>query len=253
MEDFDYAIDKVLMGAKREEVITGKEKERTAYHEAGHALVAWLTQGSERVHKVTVVPRGRALGVTQFVPEEDRFNIAQHELLAKLAYILGGRAAEHLVYGQFSAGAENDLERATSIARRMVTQWGMSDRIGPVSYKLSDEDPFLGREMHQQRHFSEHTMQVIDEEIVRILHEAAAHAESTLRDNRPKLERLVEALLEKEVLSEREIIDLIGPAVREVAESNGKPDKHALGKRSKKDGEKALIGERSDQGEDEDA
>lgn len=241
MEDFEFAIDKVLLGAKREEVIQGKEKEKTAYHEAGHALVAWLSRDVERVHKVTVIPRGRALGVTQMVPEEDRFNINEAELHARLAYFLGGRAAEGLVYGQFSAGAENDLERATNIARRMVGQWGMSRRLGPVSYKMSDEDPFLGREIHQQRHFSEHTMQVIDEEVTRILHEASVQAETILRDNRSKLDKLVEALLEKEVLSEGEIVELIGPAARDNSQTNGKADKHLYGKPSRKEEETAAV------------
>jgi cell division protease FtsH len=133
------------------------------------------------------------------------------------------------------------LERATNIARRMVTQWGMSSRLGPVSYKLSDEDPFLGREIHQQRHISEHTMQVIDEEVAKILHEASDRAESILRDNRNKLDKLVEALLEKEVLNEREIIELIGPAARNPAETNGKADKHPFAKHSHQ--EEALVGE----------
>jgi cell division protease FtsH len=249
MSDFDYAIDKTLLGAKREEILQGKEKEKTAYHEAGHALVAWLSKDVERVHKVTVIPRGRALGVTQMVPEEDRFNINEEELYARLAYILGGRAAEHLVYSQYSAGAESDLERATNIARRMVTQWGMSERLGPVSYKLSEEDPFLGREIHQQRHISEHTMQVIDEEIAKILHNASERAERLLRDNRAKLDTLVEALLEKEVLNEREIVELIGPAARNPAESNGKADKHTFGKPARHEEEKAAVGESRDREE----
>ncbi len=176
MEDFEYARDKVLMGPKREEVLLGKEKEKTAYHEAGHALLAWLTRGADRVHKVTVIPRGRALGVTQTLPEEDRMNIAEGELQDRLAFLLGGRAAEKLIYDEHSAGAENDLERATGLARRMVTKWGMSHKLGPVSYKMSDEDPFLGREIHQQRQFSEHTLQIIDDEVARILHEASDRA-----------------------------------------------------------------------------
>ena len=137
MEDFEYARDKVLMGPKREEVLLGDEKEKTAYHEAGHALIAWLTKGADRVHKVTVIPRGRALGVTQTLPEEDRMNIAEGELQDRLAFLLGGRAAEKLVYDEFSAGAENDLERATALARRMVTKWGMSEQVG--AGQLQDE------------------------------------------------------------------------------------------------------------------
>jgi cell division protease FtsH len=213
MEDFEYARDKVLMGPKREEVLIGEEKEKTAYHEAGHALIAWLTPGSDRVHKVTVIPRGRALGVTQTLPEEDRMNIAQRELSDRLAFLLGGRAAEKIIYDEFSAGAENDLERATGLARRMVTKWGMSERLGPVSYKLSDEDPFLGREIHQQRQFSEHTLQIIDDEVARILHDSSDRAISLLNENREKLDALAAALVEREEIGEKEIADLIGPSV----------------------------------------
>jgi cell division protease FtsH len=213
MDDFEYARDKILMGPKREEVLLGEEKEKTAYHEAGHALLAWLTKGNDRVHKVTVIPRGRALGVTQTLPEEDRMNVAERELGDRLAFLLGGRAAEKLVYDEFSAGAENDLERATGLARRMVTKWGMSERLGPVSYKLSDEDPFLGREMHQQRHFSEHTLQIIDDEVARILHEAADRALTILTEHRDKLDSLAHSLVKREELGEREIIELIGPSV----------------------------------------
>ena len=213
MEDFEFARDKILMGAKREEVLIGEEKEKTAYHEAGHALMAWLCKGTDRVHKVTVIPRGRALGVTQTVPEEDRMNISESEIADRLAFILGGRAAEKIVYDEFSAGAENDLERATSMARRMVTKWGMSERLGPVSYKLSDEDPFLGREMHQQRQFSEHTMQIIDEEVARILHDAGDRAQEMLTAHRKELDILAKALVEQEEISEAEMVELIGPSV----------------------------------------
>ncbi len=213
MEDFEYARDKILMGAKREELLTSDEKEKTAYHEAGHALLAWLCKGNDRIHKVTVIPRGRALGVTQTVPEEDRMSINESEISDRLAFILGGRAAEKIIYDEFSAGAENDLEMATSMARRMVTKWGMSERLGPVSYKLSDDDPFLGREMHQQRQFSEHTMQIIDEEVARILHDASDRAMEILSNHRGQLDQLTKALIEHEELSEQEIVELIGPSV----------------------------------------
>ncbi len=215
MDDFEHARDKILMGPKREEILTADEKEKTAYHEAGHALIAWLTRGSDRVHKVTVVPRGRALGVTQTVPEEDRMNICESEIADRLAFILGGRAAEKLVYDEYSAGAENDLERVTSMARRMVTKWGMSERLGPVSYKMSDEDPFLGREMQSQRQFSEHTLQIIDEEVSNILHVAADRAIEILSKNRDKLDKLSVALVENEEIGEADIRELIGPSVHE--------------------------------------
>jgi cell division protease FtsH len=165
MSDFDYARDKVLMGAKREEVMQESEKEKTAYHEAGHTLAAWFLPGAQRVHKVTVIPRGQSLGSTQILPAEDKLNLSQREIRDQLVVLLAGRAAEQIIYEETSVGAENDLERATSLARRMIAHWGMSQKLGPVSFKLSDSDPFLGREIHQQRVFSERTLEIIDNEI----------------------------------------------------------------------------------------
>jgi cell division protease FtsH len=213
MVDFDYARDKILMGAKREEVLQEDEKEKTAYHEAGHTLTAWHLEGSHIVHKVTIIPRGRALGVTQYVPNEDRLSMSKKELDHQLIVLLGGRAAEKIIYNETCVGAENDLERATSIARRMVTHWGMSPKIGPVSYKTSDEDPFLGREIHQQRQFSEHTQELIDEEVARLLLEADQKAEQLLREHRGELEQITRGLLEREELSEAELTELIGPSI----------------------------------------
>jgi cell division protease FtsH len=210
MRDFDAARDKILMGAKREEIITEKEKRLTAYHEAGHALVAWLTPGADPVHKVTIIPRGRALGVTQFLPEEERMLINESEVLADLTVALGGRAAERLIFNDPTAGAAGDLKQATRLARMMVTQWGMSDRVGPVFFRASEEHPFLGREMSETRDHSEHTAQVIDEEVARILREADDRAYHLLEDHRDELERLTEALIEREVLTVAEIEDLIG-------------------------------------------
>lgn len=214
MEDFDNAHDKILMGAKREEVLRGIEKEKTAYHEAGHTLTAWHLDGAHTVHKVTIIPRGRALGVTQYVPNEDRLNISKKELEHQLIVLLGGRAAEQIIYDEPTVGAENDLERATSIARRMVTQWGMSDKLGPVCYKTSEEDPFLGREMHQSRQFSEHTQELIDSEVAAILMEADKKAIDLLSKYRDDLETLTRCLIEKEELNEEEICDLIGPSIQ---------------------------------------
>jgi cell division protease FtsH len=225
MSDFEYARDKVLMGPKREEAVLGKEKEKTAYHEAGHALLAWVLPAASRVHKVTVIPRGRMLGATQMLPVEEKLSTSESEILDHLVSLLGGRAAEKLIYGEYTVGAQRDLEQATALARRMVTQWGMSERLGPVSYKLSDEDPFLGRELHHGRAFSEHTLQVIDQEVSNILHGASERAYQLLSENREKLEQLVEALLEREELSEPEIADLIGPSAHDVAESNGRADR----------------------------
>jgi cell division protease FtsH len=219
MADFDHARDKILMGPKREEVLKDKEKEKTAYHEAGHTLLAWQLPGAHRVHKVTIVPRGRSLGSTQTLPSEDRLSISEPELRDHLAVLLAGRAAEKLVYDETTVGAENDLERATGLARRMVMSWGMSERLGPVSYKISDDDPFLGREMHQQRQFSEATMETIDGEVARILREASQRATDILAEQRHLLEKLSQRLLEKEELDEPEIAAILGPSIH--AKSNG--------------------------------
>ncbi|HJT34973.1 MAG TPA: ATP-dependent zinc metalloprotease FtsH, partial [Pirellulales bacterium] len=208
MLDFEIARDKVLMGPKREEVLTGKEKMMTSYHESGHALLAWLVPGADRLHKVTIIPRGRALGVTQLLPEEDRLNIGEGELHARLVFMMGGRAAEKLVFDEYSAGAEDDLKRATQLARRMVTHWGMSERLGPVAYRTSEEHPFLGKEFSEQREFSEHTAQLIDEEVARMLHDAAERAHDLLDKNRDKLDKLATTLAEEEVLDDREIEEL---------------------------------------------
>jgi cell division protease FtsH len=210
--DFDYARDKVLMGPKREEVLVGREKTMTAYHEAGHALGAWLLPGVDKLHKVTIIPRGRALGVTQLVPEEDRMNIGETDLQNRLAFILAGRAAEKLVFGEYTAGAENDLTQATRIARKMVAHWGMSEKLGPISCQSAHEHPFLGRDVYEHREFSEHTAQVIDDEVSRLLGEAAERAVRLLADNRDKLDRLASELESREMLDDTEVVDIIGPA-----------------------------------------
>ena len=218
MEDFDYARDKILMGAKREEHLTAADKEKTAYHEAGHTLASWFLKGADRVHKVTIIPRGRSLGSTQMLPEEDRVSMSETQLKDHLVVLLAGRAAETLIYDETAVGAENDLERATSTARRMVTRWGMSEKLGPVSYKLSDEDPFLGREMHEQRQFSEHTMELIDSEVSTLLHDAESRANNLLIEYREQLESLTARLVAEEELSELQIADTIGPSVHPAPE-----------------------------------
>jgi cell division protease FtsH len=210
MRDFDAARDKIIMGAKREDIITEKDKRLTAYHEAGHALVAWMTPNADPVHKVTIIPRGRALGVTQFLPEEDRVGINESEVIADLTVALGGRAAERLVFNDLTAGAAGDLKQATRLARMMVTQWGMSERVGPVFFRASEEHPFLGREMSETRDHSEHTAQLIDEEVSRILREADERAYRLLEEHRDELERVTEALIEREVLTVAEIEEMIG-------------------------------------------
>ena len=211
MGDFYYAIDKVLMGAKREEVISDEEKEKTSYHEAGHTLVAWLTPECDRVSKVSVIPRGRALGVTWSVPEEDRLMHSQREIHAKLKMMLGGREAEKLVFNELNAGAANDLERATEIVQKMVASWGMSPRIGPAAFRTGDEHPFLGKEMSTQRNFSDKTAQIIDEEIMRILNDASQQVEVLLSEHRNLLDALAQALVIREELDESQIEEILGP------------------------------------------
>ena len=211
--DFETARDKILMGAKREDVITEEDKRATAYHESGHALVGWLTPKSDPVHKVTIIPRGRALGLTQYLPEEDRTSYNESQIQARLDSLMGGRAAEKLIYEDLSTGAAMDLEMATRLVRKMVTQWGMSDRVGPVSFRSAAENPFLGREFTEPRDHSEHMQQIIDEEVGRILRQADERAFRLLEEHRNELERVTEALVEREVLTAAEIEELVGKRV----------------------------------------
>lgn len=210
MDDFERARDKVLMGPLREEILNEHEREMTAYHEAGHALLAWLFPEVDTLHKVTIIPRGRALGVTQLLPDEERYNIGEKRLHAQLAFILGGRAAEKLVFDEFSAGAEDDLKKATKIARAMVAHWGMSEVIGPVAFRQGEEHPFLGKEMHEQRQFSEETARIIDQEVQRFLNQAAERAQQVLAEHRDDLDRLAQALIQNESLGPKELTELIG-------------------------------------------
>ena len=215
-EDFDAARDKILMGPKREEVLNEQERLMTAYHEAGHALLAWLLSEVDHVHKVTIIPRGRALGVTQLLPNEDRYNIGESRLHSQLAFMLGGRAAEKMVFNEYSAGAEDDLKRATQIARRMVSRWGMSQVIGPVAFRNGEEHPFLGKEMHEQREYSDETARIIDSEVQMFLLQADRRAVEVLTQHRDKLDSLTKALVDKESLDQDEIAQIIGVPVRRV-------------------------------------
>ncbi len=217
MDDFDNAQDRVLMGPPREEILSEKEREMTAYHEAGHALLAWLLPEIDPVHKVTVIPRGRALGVTQLLPDEERYNIGEKQIHSQLAFMLGGRAAERIVFGEHTAGASDDIKRATQITRKMVGQWGMSDVIGPVAFRHSDENPFLGKDMKSQGECSEETAHVIDQEMQRFLNAADDLAEKMLTENREKLDLLAKALVEQEAIDSNDIKELIGTSVREQA------------------------------------
>jgi len=212
-DDFEQARDKVLMGPRREEVMSQHEREMTAYHEAGHALLAWFQPEVDELHKITVIPRGRALGVTQLLPNEERLNIGEKRLHAQLAFMLGGRSAEKLIFNEYSAGAEDDLKRATKMARRMVSRWGMSDVIGPVAFRDSEEHPFLGKEIHEQREYSEETARQIDSEIQRFLVQADHKSMKVLKDHRTQLDALTRALLAKEELDLPEIAAILGEPV----------------------------------------
>lgn len=212
-EDFEIARDKVLMGPKREEILSPHEREMTAYHEAGHALLAWMLPDVDPVHKVTIIPRGRALGVTQLLPNEDRYNVGERRLHSQLAFMLGGRAAEKLIFNEYSAGAEDDLKRATSMARRMVSRWGMSDVIGPVSFRDGDENPFLGKEYHEQREHSDETARTIDGEVQRFLTQADHRAIKTLQDHRSQLDALAQALLKDESLEQPQMTAILGTPI----------------------------------------
>ena len=211
MADFEYAKDKVLMGVERKSmVISEEERKNTAYHESGHALVARLIPGTDPIHKVTIIPRGRALGLTQQLPVDEKHTYNKTYLLANIAILLGGRAAEELVMHDFSTGAGNDIERATNLARKMVCEWGMSDRLGPLSYGKKEEQIFLGREIATHKDYSEETAEKIDEEVARIVNESYERAKKLLSDNLDILHRLAAELLEKEVLNMAELDAIIG-------------------------------------------
>ncbi|WP_022949674.1 ATP-dependent zinc metalloprotease FtsH [Methylohalobius crimeensis] len=194
------ARDKIVLGGKREMVISDEEKKQIAYHESGHAIAASLLPYADPLDKVTIIPRGRALGVTEQIPEEDRHNLRQSYLRDRIGVMLGGRIAEQIVFGEVSSGAENDLKQATRLARHMITQWGMSESLGPVAFRRGEEHIFLGREMAQQRDFSEHTARMIDEEIRGLLCEIEGKVTELLQTHRPQLDDLAKALLEKETL-----------------------------------------------------
>jgi cell division protease FtsH len=210
MEDLDEAKDKVLMGAERRSlVISPEEKKNTAFHEAGHTLVARFLPGTDPIHKVTIIPRGRALGLTQQLPIDERHSYYKDFLLNNIAVLMGGRAAEELVFNHLSTGAGNDIERATNLARKMICEWGMG-KMGPVSFGKKEEHIFLGREMANAKDYSEKTAMEIDEEIKEIVYESYAKALNILKDKRKELEDLASALLEKESLNSDEIDLILG-------------------------------------------
>ncbi|MBY8888750.1 ATP-dependent zinc metalloprotease FtsH [Streptomyces sp. PTM05] len=211
----DEAIDRVVAGPqKRTRIMSEKEKKITAYHEGGHALVAAASPNSDPVHKITILSRGRALGYTMVLPDEDKYSTTRNEMLDQLAYMLGGRAAEELVFHDPTTGAANDIEKATATARAMVTQYGMTERLGAIKFGQDNSEPFLGREMAHQRDYSEEVAGLVDEEVKKLIETAHNEAWEILVENRDVLDNLVLALLEKETLNKEEIAEVFKPVVK---------------------------------------
>jgi cell division protease FtsH len=210
MLDFEEAKDKVMMGMERKSlIISEEEKKTTAYHEIGHVLVARMLPEADPVHKVTIIPRGRALGVTHYLPIDEKHTYSKEYLEAMITYALGGRAAEKIIFDHYTTGAGNDIEKASNIARKMVCEWGMSDKLGPLSYGAKEEEIFLGREIQKHRDYSEKTAIEIDDEIRSIVVHAMENAENILKENMPLLHKLSKELLEREILDADEIDKLI--------------------------------------------
>ena len=206
MKDFEEAKDKVMMGTARKSlIISDKEKKTTAYHESGHVIVAKMISEADPVHKVTIIPRGRALGVTTYLPIDEKHTYSKEYLEAMITYAMGGRAAEKMIFNEYTTGASNDIERATGMARKMVCEFGMSEKLGPIAYGQKQEEIFLGREISQHRDYSESTQIMIDDEVKKIVQAGMDKAERLLNENADMLHRMSEALLEREILDSVEI------------------------------------------------
>jgi cell division protease FtsH len=230
MEDFERAKDKIMMGAERRSMVMPEhERRNTAYHEAGHALVARRLPLTDPVHKVTIIPRGRALGVTMQLPTEDRYSMNRDQILQNISVLFGGRIAEEVFMGQMTTGASNDFERATEMARNMVTRWGMSDSLGTMVYGENEGEVFLGRSITTHKNMSEETMRNVDAEIRRIIDQQYALARKLIEEDRDKVEAMAKALLEWETIDAEQIEDIMqGRPPREpkpVAATPPKPPK----------------------------
>lgn len=210
MEDFEEAFDKVLLGEKRKLILGKKQREVVAYHEAGHAVAAWFIPEADDVHKVTIIPHGQALGVTQQIPVEENYNVSRAYLLARIAVLLGGRVSEEISHSDITTGAENDLIEATKLARKMVTRWGMSN-LGLISFDNDEEHPFLGYELTKNKNFSEATASLIDKEVNNILEEQHEKVVQILENNRNKLEALTKLLLKDETVDKEDLNRVLGP------------------------------------------
>jgi cell division protease FtsH len=253
MEDFEKAKDKVMMGAERRSmVMSDEEKKLTAYHEAGHAIVGRLVPAHDPVHKVTIIPRGRALGVTMFLPEEDRHSYSKQRLESQISSMFGGRIAEELIFGveSVTTGASNDIQRATEIARNMVTKWGLSEKLGPLTYGEDDGEVFLGHSVTQHKNVSDETAHTIDKEIRAIIDRNYQRAEQLLTDNLDKLHTMAEALIKYETIDSKQIDDIMsGNPPRPPSDWNqgsgrdpGGPDAKPAPKDSKTDDSGAIGG-----------
>ncbi|MEJ2007426.1 MAG: ATP-dependent zinc metalloprotease FtsH [Acidobacteriota bacterium] len=218
MDSLERARDRIVLGNKRDSMMDEEEKRRVAIHESGHALLACLLPHTDPLERVSIIPRGRALGVTEQLPEEERYNLSESYLRDRIGVMLGGRVAERLVYGEASSGAENDLQQATGLARRMVSRWGMSEKLGPVAYHREQDHPFLGREIAQPPDFSEDTARLIDEEVRALIRGLEQHAEQILREHRAELEAVAQELVEHEILKAEEIRRLLENHGLEVAQ-----------------------------------
>ena len=211
MADFEEALDRVLLGAARSVLLNDHDRQVVAYHEAGHALVAWLTPAADPVHKVTIIPRGRALGVTEQLPGDDQYNYSKGYLQARLAVMMGGRVAEEVAMNDITTGAENDLVEATRLARRMITRWGMGT-LGPMALNTDDEQPFLGYEISQGRDYSDITAARIDQDVQQLLEERHNFVQELLGVKaREKLDDLAQALLQKETVDREDLQRILGP------------------------------------------
>ncbi|MEW6570277.1 MAG: ATP-dependent zinc metalloprotease FtsH [Nitrospirota bacterium] len=216
MSDFEEARDIILMGSVREETLSDMEKRITAYHEAGHALVAWELPGTDPIHKVSIIPRGMAMGATQLLPEEDRHYYPKSYLMNKLSVALAGRVSEKIVFNDISSGAHSDLKEATALAEKMVAQWGMSDKVGPINLGRAEEHPFLGKELALPKRYSEEMAWLMDQEIRELIKEAEARAEEVLKKNKHVLDRLAEVLFKEEVLEREDVERIIKEAKEKI-------------------------------------
>jgi cell division protease FtsH len=212
MDEFEKAKDKIMMGSERRSmVMSDEERKLTAYHEAGHAIVGLSVPEHDPVYKVTIIPRGRALGVTMFLPEQDRYSLSKRRLRSQIASLFGGRIAEEMIFGSdaVTTGAANDIERATDIARSMVTKWGLSDRLGPLAYSEDDGEIFLGRSVTKHKHMSDVTAHAIDEEIRALVDTEYQRAETILKENEDELHVMADALIRYETIDENQIKDIM--------------------------------------------